>query len=213
MDNIHIQIQITKEHIQAGDATGLGHPISLALRQHFPTATYVFCDLHQAHVVIVATYSTWAFSEALCDFASDWATYHQQGQQVPWSILNQPLTLTLFEQQEISPELALAFTQPPAKAGPELTQPITVHVLSHHIAVGSPRTPSHCAIAWAIRELLPDAKVILVYHDYCELIIRGAQYQYSLPSEASDFITCFDADQPVEPASFTLTPKTPEPRP
>ena len=94
---------------------------------------------------------------------------------------------------------------------------LTVSITADDIRFGSPRNPSACPIARAMRPVVRDALELEAFNQFVLRVLRGRvdvttagrDWTGSLPAEASRFVRSFDEEDPVEPVRFTvdLTPR------
>ncbi len=83
---------------------------------------------------------------------------------------------------------------------------IRVDITDNRIAESVRRSSSHCMIAEAIKEMLPDAKRVLVDLYFASFTDekRNLRFIYHLPRQAQLSLIDFDAGRVPEPFSFTL---------
>lgn len=83
----------------------------------------------------------------------------------------------------------------------------TINVTQQHIDKGCRIQASNCPIALAIDELLKEPLQAWVCQSNIGIGAEGEErfrYQENTPESAKEFITRFDAGEPVEPFSFDL---------
>lgn len=83
---------------------------------------------------------------------------------------------------------------------------VTVQVTQAHIDLATPADSSHCMIADALHDALPDAKKISVDLQTIRFTepAKGQRYTYLTPTIAQDYLVAFDQGLPLEPFQFVL---------
>lgn len=87
---------------------------------------------------------------------------------------------------------------------------VLVKVTQDHINKGKPKSNCDCAIALAIRSMLPTVVVpyglsrVGVYYRWARVFSSRGWVYPDLPREAQDFIIKFDSGQSVSPFEFEL---------
>ena len=79
----------------------------------------------------------------------------------------------------------------------------SVEVTSDYIASGRKNFDSQCPIALAIRDAMPESKLIFVGVGVAQVEDKF----YDLTSTVMEFIRDFDRNNPVEPFRFKLIPR------
>ncbi len=82
---------------------------------------------------------------------------------------------------------------------------MTIHVTQAHINAGVRQECRTCPIALALRGAIAHAPEVQVMSgSFVAFGSHGGAEIHRLPEAAQDFITAFDAGQPVQPFSFEL---------
>ena len=83
---------------------------------------------------------------------------------------------------------------------------VRVRITPEIIDASTRRSSSHCMIAEAIKEAVPNAKYVAVDIQTCRFTDRdkGLRYTYLTPRKAQQHIIDFDQGEDMEPISFEL---------
>lgn len=81
---------------------------------------------------------------------------------------------------------------------------IDITITAADIRGGKPSSPSHCAIARAVRRVLPETKNVFVFRSTVWVEDDSYLIRYKLPGSLQKEIVCFDRAKKFEPGDYYL---------